>query len=206
MINEHNTYAFCCEDISKIENYDKAMVDKTQTWHCHHKGEILPCGRYSKDTLKKFGLYYNQPADRLIFLTGWEHKHIHYAEQKLSEETKKKISISLTGKKQTEHTRQKRANSLKGHRPWSRGKPSLWKGKHHSEESRKKMSEAHKGKNLSEETRQKLHEACKNPSEETRRKLSVARKGKHWYNNGIKNVFTYKCPEGFTKGKIRTKF
>jgi hypothetical protein len=29
MINEHNTYAFCCEDISKIENFDKAMADKT---------------------------------------------------------------------------------------------------------------------------------------------------------------------------------
>ena len=29
MINEHNTYAFCSEDISKIENYDKAIADKT---------------------------------------------------------------------------------------------------------------------------------------------------------------------------------
>lgn len=28
---------WCCEDISKIENYDKAIADKTQTWVCHHK-------------------------------------------------------------------------------------------------------------------------------------------------------------------------
>lgn len=41
MINEFNVNAFCCEDISKIENYDKAVADKTQTWHCHHKNGIV---------------------------------------------------------------------------------------------------------------------------------------------------------------------
>jgi G:T-mismatch repair DNA endonuclease (very short patch repair protein) len=66
------------------------------------------------------------------------------------------------------------------------------KGKHHSEETRKKMSEAHKGKccgekhpnygkHLSEETRRKLSEALKGKhvSEETRRKISESEKGKH---------------------------
>lgn len=31
---------YCCEDISLIENYEKAVNDKTQTWCCHHKLEI----------------------------------------------------------------------------------------------------------------------------------------------------------------------
>ena len=62
------------------------------------------------------------------------------------------------------------------------------KGKHHTEESRKKMSEAHKGKeswikgkHLSEETRNKLSDLNKGKtfSEETRKKLSEAHKGMH---------------------------
>ncbi len=49
-----------------------------------------------------------------------------------------------------------------------------------SEESRKKMSEAHKGKTPSEENRRKLSETSKGRthSEETRRKLSDVNKGK----------------------------
>ena len=76
-------------------------------------------------------------------------------------------------------------------------------GKHHSAEARKKMSEAHKGKNHSDETRKKISEAKKGKhrSEETRKKMSEARKGKHWYNNGMQNVFTYECPEGFVQGR-----
>ena len=60
-------------------------------------------------------------------------------------------------------------------------------GRKHSEETKKKISEAHKGKKLSEEHRKKLSEAVKgtnNPnygkklSEEHRKKLSEAHKGK----------------------------
>ena len=40
MINEHNAKKFCKEDISKIENYDKAIADTTQVWDCHHRTEI----------------------------------------------------------------------------------------------------------------------------------------------------------------------
>jgi hypothetical protein len=145
--------------------------------------------------LKKCGLYYNQPADRLIFLTGWEHKHLHYAGQKLSGETKKKISMSLTGKKQTETTKQKRANSLKGHRPWSKGKPSPWKGKRHSEESRKKMSEAHKGKSPSNKG--------KSMSVEQKNLLSEINKGSHWFNNGIEEKYAKFCPDGFKPGRLK---
>ena len=63
------------------------------------------------------------------------------------------------------------------------------RGKHHSEESCKKMSEAHKGKHLSKETCKKMSEAHKGKSsprkgvtlsDETRRKLSESHKGKTW--------------------------
>ena len=53
-----------------------------------------------------------------------------------------------------------------------------------SEETRKKMSEAHKRENLSEETRKKLSEAKKGKifSEEHRKKLSEAQKGENNHN------------------------
>lgn len=53
-------------------------------------------------------------------------------------------------------------------------------GYHHTEESRRKMSESHRGKHLSEETRRKMSESRKGRqfSEETRRKISEAHKGK----------------------------
>ena len=52
-------------------------------------------------------------------------------------------------------------------------------GTHPSEETRKKLSEAHKGQSPSEETRKKLSEAHKGipRSEETRKKMSIALKG-----------------------------
>ena len=55
------------------------------------------------------------------------------------------------------------------------------KGKHHSEEHKKKLSEANKGKTLSEEHKRKLIEANKGKhhSEEAKRKMSEARK-EYW--------------------------
>lgn len=93
-------------------------------------------------------------------------------------------------------------------------------GRHHSEETRRKMSESHKGKILSEETKRKLSEANKGNtyhkgkkhSEETRIKISEANKGNlptkgskgmHWYNNGIVNNLAYECPNGFVKGRLK---
>ena len=105
MINEYCAKKFCCEDISLIENYALAVADQTQTWDCHHRGEILPCGRYEAKDLKKFGLYYNRPACELIFLTHAEHASLHHKGVPRpdlkgvpkSEEHKQKISDAMKG-------------------------------------------------------------------------------------------------------------
>ena len=97
MINEYCVKAYCSEDISLIENYELAVTDTTQTWHCHHRGEVLPCGRFSHNDLKKFGLYYKRPASELIFLTHSEHRHLHAKGIPLSEEHKQAISEALKG-------------------------------------------------------------------------------------------------------------
>ena len=80
----------------------------------------------------------------------------------VSEETKKKLSEAL------------------------KGRPSPMKGKHLSEEIRKKISEAHRGYHHSEETRKKLAELHKGKklSEETKKKISEVKKGKPAWNRG----------------------
>lgn len=152
MINERTIKDYCCEDISLIENYDLAINDKTQIWHCHHRGEVLPCGRFTRDDLKKFNLYYNRPANELIFLTPKEHKALHK---------------NNLGKIHSEETKQKISNRLKGHTAWNKGieflkgeKNGMY-GKKHSDESKKKMSEACKGKTQSDERKKKTSEAMK---------------------------------------------
>jgi hypothetical protein len=112
--------------------------------------------------------------------------------QKLREEFAKKLSKRNKGKK-------------------------FWLGKHHSEESKKRISEFRKGKIHSEETKRKMSESHKGNtynlgkkrSKEIRSKLSAIRSkvnhNKHWFNNGIKNVFVKECPEGFIKGRLKRK-
>ena len=190
MIDKKRAIKYCKNDISLIENYDKAIADKTQVWHCHHRRETI----YSRSGLIEIGEYYNRPACELIFLTKSEHMRLHNLGKHLSEETRQKLSEankgennSMFGKHLSEETRQKLSEARKG-------KPSCMKGKHHSEESRKKIGAARKGKSLSAETRKKMSEAQKGKNHWT--------KGKHWYNNGVKCIKAKTCPDGFVPGRI----
>ena len=91
--------------------------------------------------------------------------------------------------------------AIKGRTPWNKGKKGLqtaWnKGKHHSEETKRNISESKKGRTpwnkgksgyISEESRKKMSEAKKGKttwnkekslSEETKRKMSESLKGLH---------------------------
>ena len=87
------------------------------------------------------------------------------------------------------------------------GENNPFYGKHHSDESKKKIAEAHKGMKMptrSEEHRRHISESNKGKhrSDETKRKISDAKKGKHWYTNGTNNVCTSECPIGYKPGRV----
>lgn len=78
-----------------------------------------------------------------------------------------------------------------------------------SEQTRRKMSVSRKRYYQSKNHRQKLSEAQKGrkQSEKTKQKISEKNKGKpsyckgsQWYNNGVKRIRAFKCPEGFVPG------
>lgn len=92
---------FCKDDVSLIENYDKAIADDTQVWDCHHKNEISM--KLSKAELIKKNLYYKRPAKELIFLTRTEHCKLHrqyhsgFKGKHHTEEAKIKIGVASKG-------------------------------------------------------------------------------------------------------------
>ena len=126
-----------CKDYEKIENYQKAKKDNFVGWHCHHRLETHNSDGIRREVdipmeeLKALGMYYNRPAEELIFLTESEHNAYN------------------KGKKRSDETR-KRMSEARRRMPMPK-----------SEETRRRMSEAHKGKTKSEEHKKKLSESAK---------------------------------------------
>lgn len=169
--------SYCHEDYSKIENYDLAMNDKTQTWECHHRLEISPTGKhFSVKHLQELGLYFNRPANELVFLTKSEHARLHMRNNKLG-----KLG---EGHKRTEETKRRMSLAQKGLRKHSSGRKGKTLRECFGEEKaldwKQKLSEAHKG----------------NPAWNKGLKNRF-----HWYNNGQIAVQVKECPEGFTPGR-----
>ena len=125
MISIRKVKKYCCEDISNIENYEKAIADKDNVWDCHHKLETHNSDgerRFvdlSKAELKALDMYYNRPAPELIFLTSKEHRQLHAKGKHHSEEIKRKISESCKGKQRGPHSEE-----------WKRKISAAHKGKH----------------------------------------------------------------------------
>lgn len=175
MINEKAVKIYCRDDISKIENYEKAIADTTQTWDLHHRLELTLDGEFalSREQLKMHDMYYKRPYYELIFLTHAEHRRLHG--MNMSDDTRKKMSEAnkgenhpLFGKHRTDETRKKMSEAMKGEK-----NPNF--GRTLSEETRRKISEATKGKKrkpFSEEHRRKISEAHKRRWELHKQKMN----------------------------------
>ena len=135
MINKYKVKRFCSEDLSLIENYDKAIADPTQTWVCHHRRETI----YTREGLIEIGEYYNRPAAELIFLTPSEHSSIHsrgnmhFLGHSHSDETKMKMSKLRQGRQwgwvkkhnMSEEAKTRISDSMKSMRWWTDGKTCI---------------------------------------------------------------------------------
>lgn len=199
MICAKTTQKYCCDDVSLIENYDKAIAD-TKTWHCHHRRETDD--NLTNKQLIEMGLYYGRPASELIFLPPSDH---------ISSHQKGRVPWNK-GIPATDEFREKM-------RVVCSGEKNPFYGKHHTDETKRKISDAHKGKRLSKETISKLVEAHKGKplSPEHREKLSAKAKeryidptnnpvyNKPWYNNGEKEAHYFEGtqPDGWVKGRIK---
>lgn len=91
-------YSQCyCRCPELIENYEKAIVDNVNVWHCHHKKEEF----YTQQELIDLGLYYNVPPEDLVFVKdskdhySWPHKGREIGWEKA---TKSKIGHICTSK------------------------------------------------------------------------------------------------------------
>lgn len=113
MFSKGQVKRYCCEDISKIENYETA-VNSSERWDCHHRLETHNSDgeRRSVDLtyeeLIALGMYYHRSASELIFLKHGEHVRLHCKDkegwsrgkkrQPHSEETKRWLSEVFKGK------------------------------------------------------------------------------------------------------------
>lgn len=151
MIDENRLKRYCCEDISLIENYEKAVNDKTQTWNCHHRLEIQNGKHIKTSELIEQNLYYNRPASELILLTKKDHNILHHtgnknrSGQKASLETRQKMSEAQKEKHSQKRSLQACINISIGHL-----------GQIIPEKTRLAVSKAHKGIPRSEETKLKI--------------------------------------------------
>lgn len=114
MINEEKARSYCKDDLSKIENYDKAIADKTQVWVCHHRWGVTLEGEFahSMEDLIRMGMYYNRPYFELIFLKDAEHRRLHNGGR--SKEAQDKMANSMKGKHHSDSAKDKISNSMKG--------------------------------------------------------------------------------------------
>ena len=128
---------YCDGDASKIENYEEALKDTTQIWHCHHRLETHTSngGLRPKDAqlkiveLKALNVYYHRPPEELIFLTSSEHMSLHNKGKTLSEYAIGILVKANKGKKVYQATKDKISKKLIGHSV--------------SDETKKKMSVNH---------------------------------------------------------------
>lgn len=111
-----NAYAYCKEDISKIENYEQAKNDKSQVWICHHRTEIW--WNCTAQELIDNVCYYNRPAKELIFLTRGEHASLHKPcnHRVFTDDYRNNMSKAKKGSKRPKSVCDKISKSVKGHK------------------------------------------------------------------------------------------
>lgn len=190
---EDYTGLYEVSNIGRVRSLDREVWNG-KVWYTK-KGQILKGSENNKGylyvNLSKNGKIKTHRMHRLVafaFVDGWfEGAHIDHINT--VRDDNRVINLRWVTPKENTNNELTLKHKSESHK----GEKNYMFGKHHTEESKQKMSEAQKGKTFSEESRKKMSEAKKgekhpmygkHPSEETRKKLSEAKKGEKHYNFG----------------------
>ena len=189
-MNKRNTvWRKFCYELENVENYEKA-INSDGGWTLHHRLEThfsdgtprpIRC-TISSSELKALNMYYNRPAEELIFLTRSEHMKLH--------STMNNNFKPMFGNKNV-------------------------KGMHHSNETKRKMSEVAKNVTHTDKWNKKVSEGLKDyfsslnlddRKERTKKASTISAKkikGTKWYNNGFinKRLIEGEQPKGWVLGR-----
>lgn len=173
------------------ESFPKKVVKNR---NLHHK--------FPRSFSKKDGVDIDNDEDNLVSLSLADHFRVHYYLWKCTKKGYRgmmALALTLMRKKIVIYASDETIEQLakdydEAMKDAAEVKLRAKKGKHHSEESKKKMSEMNKGKPKSEEHKNKLSEANKG---------NTYVKGTHWFNNGKINTMANECPPGFVTGRIK---
>lgn len=203
-LNEHFEYSeyhhvipFCCEGIDNDEDNIRVYLTYREHFISH---KILT--EENPENRKLFNAYWRMCNGRVKISTPEEYEDARRRHAEFmrgegnpvynghTEETRKKMSYTHTGSTHSLDTKKKISDALTK----CVGESRPWYGRHHTEETKQKISEANVGKKRSEETKRrisnakrgkslsdshkkKISESCRNPSEETRKKMSESHIG-----------------------------
>ena len=147
-----------CKTYWLIENYQEAVNDYTELWVIHHRREVQDgfC-IWRAEELVRIGQYYNLEPNELIFMKKSEHSALH--NKAIDPKTKKPCcyrDVDRTGEKNPMY------------------------GKHLSDDTKQKLSNALKGRKMNEQW-VKLHSGENNVSKrkDVRDKISKLAKSRY---------------------------
>lgn len=103
MINKYNVQTYC-SDFENIENYQEA-INSQAIYECHHRLEHEL--NVTRQDLIDWGLYFNRPADELVFLTRSQHRALHMTMSNIQT-----LSSRMSGHKHTDETKWTISNRL----------------------------------------------------------------------------------------------
>lgn len=173
--------------------FPEYFIDPVTAIITNDKGEVqeTSIGSNGRPVFKNMGIHRIQIHTHLGYKKGYD---IHHLDENKMNNSLSNLVYLTRGEHAKIHCKEK------------------FKGKHFSDDHKRKLSEAHKDKKLSEEAKRKMSEAHKGKKmdEEAKKKLSEAAKVRNkcriWINNGVVNKFV-KCneeiPEGFVRGLLK---